>query len=92
MTVTAAISVNNILTRVAVESGLDAVTDPYGSVLQHYVQMRYLLQTAGEELCLLYPWEFLVVKKEITTTVASVYDLPDDFQSIIPQSDRKSVV
>ena len=88
MTVTAAITVNDILTRVAVESGLDAVSDPYGSQLQHYVQMRYLLQTAGEELCLAFNWEFLVKALHITVQLGdtNIYDLPENFQSMIDQT------
>jgi hypothetical protein len=88
MTITAAISVNNILTRVAVECGLEAVTDPYGSPLQHYVQLRYLLQTAGEELCLAHAWEFLVNELDITVANGddNEYDFPADFQSMIDQS------
>ena len=86
MTVTAAIQVNQILTRVGVEVGLAEVTDPFGSQLQHYIQMKYLLQTCGEELCLAFPWEFLVRTLEITTDGTDEYDLPADFQSMIDQT------
>lgn len=90
MTIAAAIQVNDILTRVGVECGLEAVADPYGSPTQHYTQMRYLLQVAGEQLCLAYPWEFLVTTLAITTdpnqTDPNVYALPEDFQSMIDQS------
>jgi hypothetical protein len=88
MTITAAITVNQIMTRVAVECGLEAVSDPYGSVLQHYIQMKYLLQTAGEELCLAHAWEFLVKNFDITVAAGddNEYDFPNDFQSMIDQS------
>lgn len=87
MTTTAAIRVNDILNRVAVECGLEAVQDPYGSPTQHFKQMKYLLQSAGEQLCLAYPWEFLVRKFEVTTVAGTnSYDLPPDFQSFIDQS------
>lgn len=87
MTIAASISVNTILTRVAIECGLEAVSDPFGSPAQHYVQMKYLLQTAGEQLCLAFPWEFLVERYEINTEATKeFYPLPDDFQSFIDQS------
>jgi hypothetical protein len=90
MTITAAVQVNDILTRVGVECGLEAVPDPYGSPTQHYTQMRFLLQTAGEELCLAFPWEFLVNTLLITTDPnqadPNAYALPEDFQSMIDQS------
>jgi hypothetical protein len=87
MTTTASITANQVLTRVGVEVGLDAVADPFGSPTQHYTQLRYLLQTACEELCLAFPWEFLVSNLEITTVAGqSTYALPDAFQSMIDQT------
>lgn len=88
MTVTAKISVNDIMNRVAVECGLEAVTDPYGSPAQHFVQMKYLLQTAGDELCLAFPWEFLVRKFDITVLAGddNQYDLPTDFVALTDQT------
>ena len=43
--------------------------------------MTYLLNIAGEELCRLYPWEFLVRDHGILTQAgdSGKYDLPDDF-------------
>jgi len=84
MPVSAAITVNQILSRVAVEAGLDAVADPFGSSDQHYVQLKTLLQTACEDLCLAHPWEFLTRTLTINTVdgMAS-YLLPKDFQSLV---------
>ena len=88
MSVTTTLTVNEILNRVAIEVGLDAVTDPFASQSQHFVQMRGLLQISGEELCMAFPWEFLV--KTFQFTVAGgddgEYALPDDFQSFIDQT------
>ena len=87
MTIAAAITVNGILTRVAVETGLESVADPFGSPLQHYIQLRNLLQVAGEQLCLAFPWEFLVAQLDIATVESTnKYALPGDFQSMIDQS------
>lgn len=88
MSTAAAINVNQILTRVAVETGLDAVNDPFGSRKQEYIQLRALLQVAGEDLCLAYPWEFLLKSLEIvaTASVSGEYDLPEDFLSMVDQT------
>ena len=40
-----------ILNRVAAEIGLAPVSDPYSSQDPAFIQMRYLLNVAGEELC-----------------------------------------
>jgi hypothetical protein len=78
----------DILNRVAAEVGLDPVVDPYSTTDRNFIQMTYLLNIAGEELCQLYPWETLVRKHSITTTVISdgEYDLPDDYLYMINQT------
>jgi len=89
VTTASAIDVNTILNRVAVEVGLDSVTDPYGSTEKHFTQMIGLLQVAGEELALAYEWEFLTKTHQITTVAATDtgdYDLPTDFHYMIPQT------
>ena len=79
---------NDILNRVGVEVGLAPVTDPYSSQDPAYIQMRYLLNIAGEELCLSYPWEVLVKSHEIVTVLGDSgdYPLPDDFLYMINQT------
>jgi len=81
-------TVNDVLNRVAAEVGLEPATDPYSDPSQHFVQMKFLLQTAGEELALAFPWEFLVRSHQITTadTDTGNYDLPDDFLQMIDQT------
>ena len=48
-------TVDKILNDVAVESGLNPVTDPWDSTDPSFVQMKYLLNGAGQELLELYP-------------------------------------
>jgi hypothetical protein len=79
---------NDILNRVAAEVGIAPVTDPYSSPDQVFIQMKYLLNTAGEELVQAYPWEFLVAEHQIDTldTDTGIYPLPDDFGYMINQT------
>ena len=79
---------NDILNRVAAEVGLDPVDNPWDSQLQHFVQMRYLLNIAGEELCQLYQWEELNREHSIVTASGDSgdYDLPSDFLYMINQT------
>lgn len=81
-------SANDILNRVAVETGSDAVADPFASTQKTFVQLRALLNVAGEELCQILPWQFLVREHQITTsdTDSGDYPLPDDFLYMIPQT------
>jgi len=79
---------NNILNKAAVEVGLVSVTDPFNSGEDHFVQMKTLLQTCGEELTLAFPWEFLTEEYQNTTAESDSgdYDLPADFHYMIPQT------
>jgi hypothetical protein len=87
MSVSAAITVNQILTRVAVEAGLDATPDAFSSSDKHYIQLKSLLQTACEDLCLAHPWEFLTRKLSITTIAGeNTYSLPEDFLHFVDET------
>tara|TARA_R110000737_G_scaffold60697_2_gene87506 strand:- start:2428 stop:3168 length:741 start_codon:yes stop_codon:yes gene_type:complete len=89
MSVTSKATAAHIINRVASEVGLATTSDPYASTEDHFVQMTYLLQTCGEELCLAYPWEFLTESHQITTVAATDtgdYALPADFQYMIAQT------
>ena len=68
--------------------GLTPVADPFADQAQHFQQMRYLLQTAGEELTLAHPWEWQVASHQITTQALDNgdYDLPTDFLQMIDQT------
>jgi len=81
-------NVNAIMNRVAVEVGLNPTSDPFGSTEEHFVQMRYLLNTAGEELAWLYPWEILKMTHTFVTDGVSdnQYVLPKDYLYMINQT------
>jgi hypothetical protein len=81
------ITANDILNRVAAEVGIAPVADPIASVDPFFIQLRYLLNTAGEELMQAYPWEKLERSHQITTVAAqSEYDMPADFGYILNQT------
>ncbi len=88
MSVQTLTTANNILNRVAAEVGIEPVGDPYASSDPAFVQMRYLLNTAGEELAQAYPWELIVKEHSFTTGPADSgdYDLPTDFNYMINQT------
>lgn len=88
MTTTSAINANEILNRVAAEVGLDPVADPWADASQHFLQMRYLLQTAGEEMTMAFDWEWQVGEHTIVTgpLESGDYDLPDDFYQMLDQT------
>ena len=65
-----------ILNRVAAEVGLTPVSDPFGSPDASFVQLRHLLNVAGDELAVLYDWEVLRREKTITTAAADVGNYP----------------
>lgn len=79
---------NDILNRVAAETGLDTVTDPVSSTEKAFIQLKTLLNIAGEELSQNYPWETLVKEETFTTTALDTgeYDLPTDFLYMVNQT------
>ena len=88
MTLATIIPANEILNRVAAEVGIEPVTDPFSSKDPAFLKMRYLLNTAGEELMQAYPWEFLTREHQITTSEvdSGIYPLPADFGYMINQT------
>ena len=88
MALTTTISANDILNRVAAEVGITPVVDPYSSTDTSFVKMRYLLNTAGEELLQAHTWEFLLKEHQITTQDGDTadYPLPDDFAYMLNQT------
>lgn len=88
MTLSTVATANTILNRVAAEVGIAPVVDPYASVDPIFVQMTYLLNTAGEELMYAHQWEFLTREHQILTidTDTGAYPLPDDFGYMINQT------
>lgn len=88
MTTNSSILVNELLNRVAAEVGLTPVADPWADASQHFLQMRYMLQTAGEELTLAHQWEWQVASHKILTAQLDTgnYPLPADFLQMIDQT------
>jgi hypothetical protein len=80
---------NEILNRVAAEVGIAPVSSPMASQDPFFIQLRYLLNTAGEELMQAYPWEKLVRSHQIITADgdSGEYDMPDDFGYILNQTE-----
>ena len=78
-----------ILNRVAAEVGIAPVTDPLASQDPFFIQLRYLLVTAGEELMQAYPWEMLTRAHQIVTQAGDTgeYDMPADFGYIINRTE-----
>lgn len=81
------LTANDLLNRVAVEVGLDQVSDPVASTEKEFIKLAAMLNIAGEELSQNYPWEFLVKEHSITTVAADQeYDLPSDFLYMVNQT------
>ena len=94
MTATVRATANVILNRVAAEVGKDQVTDPFASTDKDFIQMKALLNIAGEELVALYPWAFLTKSHSITTDVPSDdgdYDFPTDYHRMVNQTHWETV-
>ncbi|MCA1807635.1 MAG: hypothetical protein LC687_07290 [Actinobacteria bacterium] len=81
-------TVNDIINRVALEVGLDEETFPYDSSNSVFKQLGGLLNSAGEELIELHPWQAMVKSYQIVTqsTDSGEYDLPDDYAYMIDQT------
>ena len=94
MALTTTITTNEIMNRVAAEVGLQPVVDPFSSLDPAFIQMKFLLNTAGEELLFAHAWEFQVASHQILTSAppepepfsAGQYPLPDDFAYMINQT------
>lgn len=79
---------NDIINRVAVETGLAPVTDAFASTDANFRQLRYLLTTCVQELMELHPWQILIREYQYTTGVGETgkLDLPTDFAYMIDQT------
>lgn len=81
-------TVNDIINRAAIEVGLNQVNDPVASEDDNYIQLTGLLNSAGQEMVELHPWQILTQVFEFTTQQgdSGTYDLPDDFSYLIDQT------
>ena len=79
---------NEIINSAAVEVGLLPSEDPIGSTDETFIQMSGLLNSAGQEMVELYPWQGLRKKWSLTTADGDtgIYDLPDDFSYMVDQT------
>ena len=78
-----------IINQALVEVGLESVQDPFTSSDNAHKQMVALLNAAGKELVRMFQWQSLARKHVIDTPAPSgdgVYDLPEDFAYMIPQT------
>ena len=79
---------NDIVNRAALETGLVQQGDVYSTQDVGFAQLTGLLNSCGQELIELHPWQALV--KEFTLTTSSgdsgTYDLPEDFSYMIDQT------
>jgi len=73
-----------VINGVAAEVGLTPVADPYQSADASFIQMTYLLNTAGKELSVMRSWNVLRREHTFTTAVVDTgdYALPVDFRRI----------
>jgi hypothetical protein len=79
---------NDIINRVAVEIGLNKDPDPVSSPDEAFIQMKGLLDSAGQELVELHNWQIMSREFSFTTQAGDtgIYDLPDDFSSMVDQT------
>lgn len=78
-----------IVNAAASECGLIAITDLFASTDPAFIQLRNILNTAGQELLSLHQWQKMVKEHSVTTAVppdTGNYDLPADFAYIIDQT------
>ncbi len=82
------LSANDIINRAALECGLLPSNSPLDDADEAFVQLVGLLNSAGQELCELHPWQKLVNRYEIVTQPGDTgeYDLPDDFNYMLDQT------
>ena len=80
---------NDVLNQAAAELGLTPVSDPFSSADPQFLQLRFLLNTAGKRLVYHYAWEHLQKEHIFFIDVDNVeneYDLPEDFAYMIDQT------
>ena len=88
MPITTIATANKIINQVAAEIGLEPSIDPFSSTDPAFIQMRYLLNTCGEELAQAYKWELLIREHGFVTDENDTgdYELPEDFYYMINQT------
>lgn len=79
---------NDVVNRAALESGLVPSPDPFGDPDETFVQLAGLLNSAGQEMVELFPWQILLKDFSFVTTEgdSGTYDLPEDFAYMVDQT------
>ena len=79
---------NDIINRVAIEIGLNKDPDPVASADEAFIQLKGLLDSAGQELVELHNWQIMSREYSFTTQAGDtgIYDLPSDFSAMIDQT------
>lgn len=79
---------NDIVNAVAIETGIGKDDNPYSSQNAVFIQLRGLLDAAGQELVELHDWQILeaTYQKITSSSDSGTYDLPDDFSRMINQT------
>ncbi len=78
-----------LINRAALEVGLTPENDPFASEDQSFVQLRGLLDAAGQELIEYHPWQRFVNRYAFNTSdngQTGSYPLPEDFAYMIDQT------
>ena len=88
MTATRRATANNILNRVGPEVGLPADSNPFESTDQNYIQMKTLLNIAGDDLADLWNWQFLIATYTLPNGSgdAGAYEFPADYLRMVNQT------
>jgi hypothetical protein len=78
----------NVINDCAVEVGLTAVADPYGSSDPGFIQLCRMLTTAGRELIGVHQWQRFIGTYSVTTTALDTgsYTLPTDYLYMLDQT------
>ena len=80
-------SVNDVLNRVAVEVGFDSSNDPLADTNKIFNQLRFLMNSAAEELIQMHPWTEMQKEHSFTTSTGTAsYSMPTDFAYMIDQT------
>jgi len=78
-------TVNDILNRAAVELGFDPSVDALASTNSAFVQLHYLLDSAGQELVGMYDWQALKTQYSASTasSFSGAYTMPVTFDHVV---------
>lgn len=79
-------TVTNIIADVGTELGLGTLTASFSSTDPILLQLQALMKSVGRGLVLAYPWLQFRTDYNLTTTTATVYNLPAGFVSYVDSS------